>query len=423
MFSPVLTKNFGLGHRVSLKEYESTGGYSALRDAVTRMRPDEVAKAVSDSGLRGRGGAGFPTGKKWGFLERESPGPRYFVVNADEMEPGTFKDRLMMERDPHMLIEGLVISGYATGIGSGYIFIRREYNEAYKALVSAIAEAKDAGCLGSDIMGSGFSMEINVHRSAGRYECGEETALLNALEGKRANPRSKPPFPPIQGLWQRPTVINNVETILNVPHIVSMGPAAWKGLALSDGGAGVKLFGVAGRVRRPGLYELPMGVPLRELLEEHAGGMLDGFKFKACIPGGASTPFLTSDHLDVEMDFEPMGKAGTRLGTGCVTVFDDTCCIVRAVINLMVFFARESCGWCTPCRDGLPLVLDILRRIEDGTATREDVAAMEEQCEAIYPNTFCAFAPGAVSPVQSMMRLFRDEVEEHIKLGRCPLKK
>src|SRR5512143_793017 len=243
---PVLTKNFGLGHRASLKEYEASGGYRGLREVIARMKSPEVVKMVSESGLRGRGGAGFPTGRKWGFLERESPGPSYFVVNADEMEPGTFKDRLAMERDPHMLIEGLIIGGYATGIENGYIFIRREYSEAYDALERAIAEAKDAGYLGGNILGSGFSMDIRVHRSAGRYECGEETALLNALEGKRANPRSKPPFPLVKGLWQRPTVINNVETILNVPHIISLGPAAWKGIAVSDGGAGVKLYGVAG---------------------------------------------------------------------------------------------------------------------------------------------------------------------------------
>jgi NADH-quinone oxidoreductase subunit F len=420
MFSPVLTKNFGLGHTASLKEYEASGGYRGLRDTLTRLKPYEAVKLISDSGLRGRGGAGFPTGKKWGFLERESIGPRYFVVNADEMEPGTFKDRIVMERDPHMLIEGLVIGGYATGIGTGYVFIRYEYSDAFNALGHALAEAREAGYLGKDIMGSGFSMDIHLHRSAGRYECGEETALLNALEGKRANPRSKPPFPLVKGLWQRPTVVNNAETILNIPHIITMGPEAWKALSISPVGAGPKLFGVSGRVKRPGLYELPLGVTLRELIETHAGGMQDGLTFKACLPGGASTPLLTPEHLDVEMDFDQVAKAGSRLGTGCVTVFDSSRCIVAAMINLMVFFARESCGWCTPCRDGLPFVLDILRRIEDGSATLEDIAVMEEQCEVIYPNTFCAFAPGAVGPVQSMMRLFRDEVVEHIELGKCP---
>jgi NADH-quinone oxidoreductase subunit F len=420
MFKPVLTKNFALGHPASLREYEASGGYEGLRKALKALSPDETTKAVTDSGLRGRGGAGFPTGKKWSFIERESPGPRYLVVNADEMEPGTFKDRLMMERDPHMLIEGMVICGYAAGLTHGHIFIRYEYKDAADALARAISEAAGAGYVGKGIMGSGFSMDISVHRSAGRYECGEETALLNALEGKRAKPRSKPPFPPVKGLWQRPTIINNAETIFNVPHILAMGPEAWKSLARSEGGAGVKLYGVSGRVARPGLYELPIGVPLRELLEEHAGGMRLDYKFKACLPGGASTPLLTREHLDVEMDYEAVAKAGSRLGTGCVTVFDDTCCIVRAMVNLMVFFARESCGWCTPCRDGLPSVLDMLRRIEEGSGTYEDLDILEENCEVIYPNTFCAFAPGAVGPVQSMMRLFRDEVEAHIKLGRCP---
>ena len=265
-------------------------------------------------------------------------------------------------------------------------------------------------------------MEIAVHRSAGRYECGEETALLNALEGKRANPRSKPPFPLVKGLWGRPTLVNNVETILNISHIITMGPEAWKSCAKSAGGAGVKLYGVSGRVIRPGLYELPIGTTLREILEEHAGGMHLDYRFKACLPGGASTQLLTREHLDVEMDFEPVAKAGSRLGTGCVTVFDDRCCIVAAMVNLTAFFARESCGWCTPCRDGLPFVLDILQRIEAGSATHEDIDMLGEQCDVIYPNTFCAFAPGAVSPVQSMLALYMDEVEEHIKLGRCPLK-
>jgi len=412
MSLPILTKNFGLGHPASLNEYEATGGYEGLNIALNTLTPDETVKMVSDSGLRGRGGAGFPTGKKWGFLEKQSQGRRYFVVNADEMEPGTFKDRLMMERDPHMLIEGMLITGHATGIELGYIFIRHEYAEAARALSVAVAEAKAAGYMSG--------MDIAVHRSAGRYECGEETALLNALEGKRANPRSKPPFPLVKGLWQRPTLINNVETILNIPHIITMGPQAWKSLARTPGGAGVKLYGVSGRVIRPGLYELPIGTPLRELLEEHAGGMHLDYRFKACLPGGASTQLLTKEHLDVELDFEAVAKVGSRLGTGCVTVFDDTCCIVAAMVNLMTFFARESCGWCTPCRDGLPYVLDILTRIEAGTSTAEDVAIMEEQCEVIYPNTFCAFAPGAVSPVQSMMKLFRDEVMEHIRLRRCP---
>jgi len=419
---PVLTKNFGLGHPVSLKEYEANGGYEGLKRAVRELGPDGVVKAVSDSGLRGRGGAGFPTGRKWGFLEKESPGPRYFVVNFDEMEPGTFKDRLMAERDPHMLIEGLVIACFALGIENGYIFIRHEYKDAANELGRAIAEAKEAGYIGKDILGSGFGMDITVHRSAGRYECGEETALLNALEGKRPNPRSKPPFPLVEGFWKRPTVVNNVETILNVPHIVTMGPEAWKSLAVTEGGAGVKLYGVSGNVHRPGMFELGMGVTLRELIEEHAGGMKLERKFKACLPGGASTQVLTPEHLDVTMDFEGVEKAGSRLGTGCVTVFDDRCCMVGAAVNLMEFFARESCGWCTPCRDGLQYVLHLLKKIESGDASREDVDILAEQCEIIYPISFCAFAPGAVGPIQSVLEHFREEVDAHISLGRCPVK-
>ena len=385
------------------------------------MTPAEVEKTVSDSGLRGRGGAGFPTGRKWSFLEKKTPGPRYYIVNADEMEPGTFKDRFIMERDPHELIEGILIAGFTTGIENGYIFIRYEYSEAARALQKAIREARDAGYIGKNILGSGFSMEITPHRSAGRYECGEETALLNALEGKRANPRSKPPFPPVSGFWMRPTIVNNVETVSNVPHILSMGAEAWKSIARSQTGAGVKLYGASGKVNRPGLFELPIGTPLREIIDVHGGGMNGGGKFKACLPGGASAPLLTADHLDVEMDFDAVAKVGSRMGTGCVTVFDDTTCIVRVMVNLLTFFQRESCGWCTPCRDGLPFVLDILKRIEAGEAAPEDVDILIENCDVIYPNSFCAFAPGAIDPVKSMLRLFRDEVDEHIKQKKCPL--
>jgi NADH-quinone oxidoreductase subunit F len=421
MSLPLLTKNFYLGHPAYLKDYEASGGYEGLRRAVA-LGPEGTMKEVSDSGLRGRGGAGFPTGKKWSFLERKTPGPRYFVVNADEMEPGTFKDRYIMELDPHQLVEGIIIGGFANGITDGYIFIRYEYKEAALALQRAIAEAKAAGYLGKNILGSGYSLELGVHRSAGRYECGEETALLNALEGKRANPRSKPPFPPINGLWMRPTIVNNVETVSNVPHILRIGAGPWKSIAIDEAGAGSKLYGASGRVNNPGLYELPLGTTLREIIEVHAGGMRDGYTFKACLPGGASTPLLTPDHMDVPMDFDPIAKAGSRMGTGCVTVFDQTHCIVAVMVNLLTFFQRESCGWCTPCRDGLPFVLDILKRIEDGDAVPSDIDILIENCDTIYPNSFCAFAPGAIDPVNSMLRLFREEMDAHITLGRCPLK-
>ncbi len=419
MFQPLLTKNFHYGRPASLKEYEAAGGYEGLRAAL-KMTPDDVIKAVIDSGLRGRGGAGFPTGRKWSLTDRKSPGQRYFIVNADEMEPGTFKDRFLMERDPHQVIEGLLISGYATDAGKGYIFIRYEYTEAARALETAVQEAKGAGFIGKNILGSGFSMEISVHRSAGRYECGEETALMNALEGKRANPRSKPPYPASKGFRMRPTTINNAETVADVPHIIKMGGSAWKTLAAYEGGAGTKLYGISGRVKNPGLFELPTGTPLKEIIETHGGGMQDGYSFKACLPGGASTPIITPNNLNVPMDFDTVSKIGSRMGTGCVTVFDDTCCIVRAMINNLLFFTRESCGWCTPCRDGLPFVYDILQRIEAGVAEMDELNVLDENCETIYSNSFCAFAPGAVDPVRSMLRLFKDEVEEHIKLKRCP---
>ncbi len=416
----LLTKNFHLGHPASLKEYEASGGYSGLRAAL-KMTPDDVIKTVTDSGLRGRGGAGFPTGKKWSLTDRKSPGPRYFLVNADEMEPGTFKDRFLIENDPHQVIEGLLISGYATEAEKGYIFIRYEYSGAARALERAVNEAKSAGFIGKDILGSGFSMEISVHRSAGRYECGEETALMNALEGRRANPRSKPPYPASKGFRMRPTTINNAETVANIPHIMSLGASGWKALAAYEGGAGTKLYGVSGRVKNTGLFELPTGTPLKEIIEIHGGGMRDGYSFKACLPGGASTPIIAPDKMDVRMDFDTVSRIGSRMGTGCVTVFDDTCCIVRAMINNLLFFTRESCGWCTPCRDGLPFVHNILQRIEAGVADMDELGVLEENCETIYPNSFCAFAPGAVDPVRSMLRLFREEVEKHIKTKRCPI--
>jgi NADH-quinone oxidoreductase subunit F len=380
---------------------------------------------VINSTLRGRGGAGFPTGQKWSFVPmgEDVPRPKYFIVNADEMEPGTFKDRLLMEGNPHQLIEGAAISSYAVQADIAYIFVRGEYKRAAKRLSAAIAEAYENRYLGKNILGSGYSLEIFLHMSAGRYICGEETALLNALEGKRAVPRAKPPFPQVCGLWGRPTVVNNTETVSNISHIINNGPDWFKGISRSKDG-GTKMYGVSGRVKKPGAWELPMGVTIRELIEEHAGGMRDGFTFRGVIPGGVSTDFLIEDHLDVAMDYDSVQKAGSRLGTGMMIILDDKTCPVGMVNNLMAFFARESCGWCTPCREGLPWIAKVLQSIEDGTGISDDLPMLERHAGLLGPgNTYCALAPGAVEPLQSALKYFREDFERHIREKRCPWKK
>lgn len=402
-------------------EYRSEGGFAALEKALKGMSPDDVRQMVIDSGLRGRGGAGFPTGRKWSLVPRDIPGPRWLICNCDEMEPGTYKDRVLLEHNPYSLVEGMLLASYAIGVNQGFIFIRRGYETAAENLSQAIFEAREAGLLGENILGSGFSMEIDLHVSAGRYICGEETALMNALEGRRANPRSKPPFPAVKGLWGRPTVVNNVETLANVPYIVKNGPEWFKGLARLPEAAGMKLFCFSGQVMNRVCVELPLGMTLGEMLEGPAGGMPPGKRFKACIPGGASTPFFTADHFNVPMDFDHVAKAGSRLGTGGIVVFDEETCMVAATLNLIRFFARESCGWCTPCREGLPYVREILTRIEAGDGALEDIDILREHVK--YLNyAFCALAPGAMGPVEGLLRLFEDELREHIVKKKCPFK-
>jgi NADH-quinone oxidoreductase subunit F len=400
---------------------ERAGGYAAAREAVRHLAPADVQARVKDSGLRGRGGAGFPTGTKWSFVPMgpDAAHPKYFVINADEMEPGTFKDRLLMEADPHQLIEGIIISSFAIEADVAYIFLRWAYTRAAARLERAIAEAYEAHYLGAHIFGSPYSLELHVHVSAGRYICGEETALLNALEGKRGNPRSKPPFPAVSGLWGRPTTVNNVETICNVPHIISRGVDWFRQASLTKEG-GTKLYGASGRVRRPGLWELPLGTPLGELLEEHAGGMQDGVEFRGVLPGGASTDFLVGDHLDVPMDFESVQHAGSRLGTGTMIVLDDQTCPVGMVRNLEEFFAQESCGWCTPCWAGLHWVADLLRDLEEGRGQPGDLDRLQAHTHLLAPgHTYCALAPGAVEPLQSALKYFGDDFAEHVREHRC----
>ncbi len=410
------------GRPLGIDEHERSGGYEALRKALSTMTPQDILEEVKASGLRGRGGAGFPTGLKWSAVppEDEMARPSYFISNSDEMEPGTFKDRLLMEGNPHQLIEGLIIGSYATRADRAYVFLRWEYGESAKRLKKAIAEAYEHGYLGKNILKSGFSLELCLHVGAGRYICGEETALLGALEGKRAIPRAKPPFPQVCGAWGRPAIVNNAETLSNIPHIIKNGADWFKSLSLCADG-GTKIYGVSGRVKRPGTWELPMGTTMREILEEHAGGMKNGYAFRGVMPGGGSTDFLVEEHLDTKMDFDSLQKAGSRLGTGTMIVLDDKTCPVGMVHNLERFFARESCGWCTPCREGLPWVSRILQAIEEGEGQVGDIAILEEQTRLLGPgHTFCAHAPGAMEPLQSALKHFREDFVKHVEEGRCP---
>ena len=408
-----------------LAEYEKGGGYQAARKAILKMTPGEITSAVTDSNRRGRGGGGFPTGKKWSLMppvEKDARRPRYIICNSDEMEPGTFKDRILIEGDPHQLIEGMIIGSFALQAEVAYIFVRLEYRRSAERLKKAIAEAYDRNYLGKNIFGSAHSVDLHLHASAGRYMCGEETGLLNALEGKRAIPRAKPPYATTIGLWGNPTVINNTETWCNMPHIVNNGAAWFRSLSHTEDG-GTKIYGMSGKVKNPSYWELPMGTTLREILEVHAGGMQDGYKFRGVIPGGASTDFLVEEHLDVKMDFTCPEKAGSRLGTGTMLVLDNMTCPVGMVLNFERFFARESCGWCTPCREGLPWVEKILQDIEDGRGQPEDIEILEEQTRLLGPgHTFCALAPGAMEPLGSALKYFREDFEQHIRDGRCPWK-
>jgi NADH-quinone oxidoreductase subunit F len=419
--SNLLFKNRHPGTTTFLDGYRKTGGYQGLEKALREMTPAEIRDLVKASGLRGRGGAGFSTGLKWSFFPVDMPGDKYLVCNGDEMEPGTFKDRTLLEADPHQLVEGIVIAAYALHISTGFIFLRHAYSQARANLERAITEAREAGLIGRNILGTDFSFELLIHGSAGRYICGEETGLLNGLEGKRPNPRSKPPFPAVKGLFAKPTLLNNVETLANVQHIVIGGAEWFSGLARTEEGAGTKLFCLSGHLNRTGCIELPLGIPLGELVEEHGGGVWQDRRFKACLPGGASTPYLTAEHFDTPMDYAPLEAVKTRLGTGGLVVFDDHTCMVAATLNLQRFFARESCGWCTPCRDGLPMVCWVLEKIEGGQGTAEDLEMLRGLVRNINGRTFCALALGAMGPVDGLLRHFEQELVDHIKLGRCPL--
>jgi NADH-quinone oxidoreductase subunit F len=419
---PHLTRNIRPNREAfSLEAYERGEGYQGLRRALS-MSPKEVQELVSQSTLRGRGGAGFPTGQKWSFVPMgdKARGPKYYIVNADEMEPGTMKDRLLLEGDPHQVVEGAIIGAYAIEAEVIYIYLRWAYRLAAVRLETAIAEAYRRGYLGRGVMGSSYNVELYLHESSGRYICGEEDGLMDALEGRRPIPRPKPPFPQTCGLWGNPTVVNNTETVSNLPGILRNGAEWFKGLSLSSDG-GSKIYGVSGRVKRPGTWELPLGTTAREVIFEHAGGMADGARLRAFLPGGGSTDFLTEDHLEVKLDYESVAAAGSRLGTGTIVVLDDSVCPVGVLISLERFFLRESCGWCTPCREGLPWIVALLEELEQGEGNEESLELLEFHCRTIKPGlTFCPLAPGAMEPLASALKYFRQDMLRHVREKRCP---
>jgi len=417
----VLLRHRGIPDYHTLEVYERHGGYQATRKALTEFKHEQLVELVKSSGLRGRGGAGFPTGLKWSFLPKQTEKPVYLCVNADESEPGTFKDREILEFDPHQMLEGIIITSYAIRCHLAFIYIRGEFVFGAKVLDRAVEEAYAKGYLGNNVLGSGFSLDVVVHRGAGAYICGEETGLIESLEGKRAYPRVKPPFPATYGVFGSPTIVNNVETLACVPHIVSRGADWFKSIG-PEKGPGPKLYCVSGHVERPGVYELPMGTSLREILYTHCGGIPGGRKLKAVIPGGSSVPLFTADEIDVPMDFDSVAKAGSLLGSAGIIVMDDTTCMVRTLEVIARFYHHESCGQCTPCREGTGWLHKVLRHLEEGTGREEDLQLLIDISDNMMGNTVCVLADAAAMPTKSFVTKFKDEFAEHVRLGRCPLR-
>jgi len=414
----ILTTNMHVPGLQDIGTAESLGAYRALGKALREHKPADIIEIVKKSGLRGRGGAGFPTGMKWGFVPKNIGKPIYLCVNADESEPGTFKDRLIIEKDPHQLLEGTIISAYALDCHQAFIYIRGEFSYGAGVLEKAVRQAYERGFLGKNILGSGFDLDLTVHRGAGAYICGEETALLESLEGKRGHPRLKPPFPAVVGLYGSPTVINNVETLSNVPHIINNGPEWYASIGVEKN-AGTRLFGVSGHVKNRGVYELPMGTPLSELIFDHCGGMRNGRKLKAIVPGGSSVPVLTADQIDVRLDFDSIAKAGSMLGSAGVIVMDDSTCMVKAARRIARFYAEESCGQCTQCREGTEWLYQILTRIENGRGRRGELELMLDICAAMKGKTICPLSDAAAMPIESYISKFHDEFAAHIQEQRC----
>ncbi|MCO6004417.1 NADH-quinone oxidoreductase subunit NuoF [Actinoallomurus purpureus] len=415
--TPILTKTWDQADSFTLRGYENASGYQAFRTALG-MNPGDIIQAVKDSGLRGRGGAGFPTGLKWGFIPQGDGKPHYLVVNADESEPGTCKDIPLMLANPHVLVEGIIISAFAIRANHAFIYVRGEVVHVIRRLQQAVADAYEAGYLGANILGSGFDLELVVHSGAGAYICGEETALLDSLEGFRGQPRLKPPFPAVAGLYGGPTVINNVESIASVPGIIENG-ADWFAAMGTEKSKGFGIFSLSGHVTRPGQYEAPLGITLRELLDM-AGGIRNGHRLKFWTPGGSSTPLFTDEHLDVPLDFESVGAAGSMLGTRALQLFDETTCVVRAVLRWSEFYAHESCGKCTPCREGTYWYKQMLKRLEKGEGSEKDLDTLLDLSDNILGRSFCALGDGATSPVTSSIQYFRDEYIQHFEQGGCP---
>ncbi len=410
-------------HQHELETYVKHGGYTAWQKSLKELKPDQVIDEVKASGLRGRGGAGFPTGMKWGFVPKDSPKPRYLCCNADESEPGTCKDRVLMERDPHGVIEGMAIAAYAIGSHLMFCYIRGEFGHCIERMEAAMKEAYDAGHLGKNIHGSGYDLDMVIHTGGGAYICGEETAMLNSLEGERGMSRMRPPFPAVEGLWACPTIVNNVESLAAVPHIINNGAAWYKSMG-TEKSAGTKLFSLSGHVKRPGNYEVELGFSLKKLIydPEYGGGILDDKKLKGVIPGGASTPFLTPDQIDVGLDYESLTEVGSMLGSGAVIVFHEETCIVWTIYKLIYFFRHESCGKCTPCREGTGWLEQMIYRIEHGQGQPGDIEKIEDVCGNILGRTICPLGDAAVMPIQSAIKHWRDEWEHHIKHGTCKVK-
>ena len=414
----ILTRRFGLPDSASLDTYLAHDGFKGFERAL-QLKPEEIIEEVKTSNLRGRGGAGFPAGLKWSFVPRSSPKPKYIVVNADESEPGTCKDRLLIENDPHQLLEGMLIAGLAVGAHAGYIYIRGEYRYLIEIMDRAIEEARARGHLGKNILGSGFDFEAYTHTGAGAYECGEESALLESLEGKRGVPRIRPPFPAVAGAFQCPTVLNNVETFSAVPYILREGGIAFANLGTPKNG-GTRLFCLSGHINRPGVYELPMGFNLLRMINEVGGGVWKGKKLKAVIPGGSSCPVLKADECDLAMDFDSVARAKSMLGSGGVVVMDEDTCMVKAALRIMRFYAHESCGWCIPCREGTAWLRKVLQRFHDGGGSRGDIDLIGDLARSMLGRTFCPLGDAAAMPTISFVEKFRDEFEAHLGGGPCP---
>jgi len=403
----LLTRRFGLPNSESLDTYLANGGYTGFRKAI-ELAPDEIIEEVKKSGLRGRGGAGFPTGLKWGFVPKQTDKPKYIVVNADEGEPGTCKDRVLMVNDPHLLLEGMLIAGRAIGARAGYVYIRGEYRYVIEIMNRAIAEAYERGYLGKNVLGSGMDFDIYTHTGAGSYECGEESALLESLEGKRGQPRIRPPFPAVSGAFQCPTILNNVETFCSVPVILAEGAEAFASVGTEKNG-GTRLFCLSGHVARPGVYELPMGFNLLRMIQEVGGGIPNGKKLKAVIPGGSSCPVLKADECDLPMDFDSVAKAGSMLGSGGVVIMDETTDMVRMAVRIMQFYQHESCGWCVPCREGTLWIKKVLMRLDQGRGRSSDIDLVGELSRNMLGKTFCPLGDAAAMPTISYVEKFRDE--------------